>query len=40
MRLADLGAFAARHELEIMILDETGVILAHLEAKVERAMLH
>ncbi len=40
MRLADLGSFAAKHDLEIMILDETGAILAHLEAKVERNTLH
>jgi hypothetical protein len=40
MRLSDLGAFAARNDLEIMILDETGTILAHMEAKLERASIH
>lgn len=40
MRLSDLGAFAAQNELEIMILDATGAILAHMEARLERALLH
>lgn len=40
MRLSDLGAFAARNDLEIMILDESGAILAHMEAKLERASIH
>ncbi len=40
MRLSDVGAFAAKHGLEIMILDETGAILAHMEAKLERASIH
>ncbi|UQZ88730.1 hypothetical protein C4J81_05735 [Deltaproteobacteria bacterium Smac51] len=40
MRLADVGTFAAKHDLEIMILDESGTILAHMEARVEQVPVH
>jgi hypothetical protein len=40
MRLDDVAAFAARNELEIMLLDETGVIIAHLEARLEQVPVH
>lgn len=40
MRLSDVGAFAAKNELEIMMLDEDGTILAHLEARLEQHSVH
>ncbi len=40
MRFSDVGAFAARNDLEIMMLDESGTILAHMEVKMERHSLH
>lgn len=40
MRLAEVGNFAAKNEVEIMLLDVDGTILAHMEAKLEQVALH
>lgn len=40
MRLTEVGRFAAAQELEIMLLDESGSILAHMEAKMEKVAVH
>ena len=40
MQLGELGNFAARNKLEIMLLDQMGTIMAHLEAKLERVSVH
>jgi len=40
MRLSEVGRFAANNDLEIMLLDGQGGILAHLEAKIEQAPVH
>jgi len=40
MRLDDVGTFAAKNQLEIMLLDENGTILAHMEAKLEQFSVH
>lgn len=40
MRLCDVGSFAAKNELEIMLLDENGAIMAHMEAKLEQFSVH
>jgi|GEM_PF-3648779 hypothetical protein len=40
MLLSDVGTFAAKNELEIMLLDENGTILAHMEAKLEQFSVH
>ena len=38
--LSDVGRFAAKNEAEIMMLDEEGNIVAHMEARLEQASLH
>ena len=40
MRLDEVAAFAAKNELEIMLLDESGTIVAHLEARLEQVPVH
>ena len=40
MRLSEVGRFAAKNDLEIMLLDESGTILAHMEAKIEQGSVH
>ncbi len=40
MRLSEVGNFAAKHKLEIMLLDGAGVIQAHLEARLEQVSVH
>lgn len=40
MRLDDVGTFAAKNQLEIMLLDENGTILAHMEARLEQFSVH
>ncbi len=40
MRLSEVGQFAAKNDLEIMLLDARGTILAHLEAKLEQVAVH
>ena len=38
--LSDVGRFAAANNLEIMMLDHNGAIVAHMEAKVETMPVH
>lgn len=40
MRLSDVGTFAAKNQLEIMLLDENGTIMAHMAAKLEQFSVH
>ena len=40
MRLSEVGEFAAKNKLEIMLLDAKGTIVAHLEARVEQVPVH
>ncbi|MDR1920706.1 MAG: hypothetical protein LBS31_03065 [Candidatus Adiutrix sp.] len=40
MRLSEVGRFAAKNNLEIMLLDEAGRIMAHMEARLEQHSLH
>ncbi len=40
MRLDEVAAFAAKNELEIMLLDASGTIMAHLEARLEQVPVH
>jgi hypothetical protein len=40
MLLNDVGRFAAKNNLEIMLLDATGAIAAHLKAKMEKITVH
>lgn len=40
IRLSELGRFAAKNDAEIMMLDEEGNIIAHMEARLEQASLH
>ncbi|MDL2259766.1 DUF3110 domain-containing protein [Deltaproteobacteria bacterium OttesenSCG-928-K17] len=40
MRLKEVGEFAAKNELEMMLLDENGSIMAHMEARIERSSIH
>ncbi len=40
IRLSELGSFAAKNDLEIMLLDENGTIMAHMEAKIEQVSVH
>ena len=40
MRLSEVGEFAAKNKLEIMLLDAKGTIVAHLEARIEQASVH
>lgn len=40
MRLSEVGRFAAKNDLEIMLLDDAGTILAHMEAKIEQVSVH
>lgn len=40
MRLSEVGEFAAKNKLEIMLLDARGAILAHLEVRVEQVPVH
>lgn len=40
MNLSEVGRFAAQNKLEIMLLDEAGTIVAHMEAKLEQASVH
>ncbi len=40
MRLNEVGLFAAKNNLEIMLLDRLGNIMAHMEAKLEQASVH
>lgn len=35
--LKEVGQFAVDHDLEIMLLDQAGVIIAHLEVRLEQA---
>lgn len=38
--LSDVGRFAAQNNAEIMMLDQDGTIVAHLEARLEQTSLH
>ena len=40
MNLSEVGRFAAQNNLEIMLLDEAGTIIAHMEAKIEQVSVH
>lgn len=40
MRLDEVASFAAKNELEIMLLDESGTIMAHMEARLEQVPVH
>ncbi|MGL4208515.1 MAG: hypothetical protein ACRCTY_03925 [Candidatus Adiutrix sp.] len=40
MLLSEVGIFAAKNSLEIMLLDEAGHILAHMEARFEEHQVH
>lgn len=40
MLFKDVGHFAVQHDLEIMLLDQAGVIVAHLEARLEQISVH
>ena len=40
IRLSEIGRFAAMNNLEIMLLDESGAIMAHMEATIEQVSLH
>lgn len=40
INLGEVGKFAAKNEAEIMMLDDQGNIMAHMEAHIERASLH
>lgn len=38
--LSEVGRFAAKNNVEIMMLDEEGNIIAHMEARLEQSSLH
>jgi len=40
INLGEVGKFAAKNEAEIMLLDDEGNIMAHMEARLEQASLH
>lgn len=40
IQLSEIGKFAAKNELEIMLLDGRGTIIAHMEAKIEQMSVH